>query len=251
MLSVAAVAFGVWFMFSARDTERLYDALLAQTESAPTVVETATIGSSNITIPNWQLFHSGNMWDLVSKNAKLGKDFVPVLTDAPVQHTAGEIKVAKNIAGPLQAMFRAAEARGVELMLSSAYRSYDEQQATYDSYLELHGKAYVASYVAPAGASEHQTGLAVDIATKSSSCAKSSNDCSLDYASTAWLANNAPTYGFIQRYPGGKQSITGIAGETWHYRYVGARLSRVLDDNNLTFDEFVEQVAPGYGGSRR
>jgi D-alanyl-D-alanine carboxypeptidase len=131
-------------------------------------------------------------------------------------------------------------------MFSSTYRSALDQRVIYDTFQSLYGKEYVHDYVAVPGASEHQTGLAVDIATASRDCSVDANACSLDADAMAWLRAHAADYGFIERYPSGKQSITGVAGEHWHYRYVGVPLAKALDGAHMTLDEFVQQTAPGY-----
>jgi D-alanyl-D-alanine carboxypeptidase len=131
-------------------------------------------------------------------------------------------------------------------MISSAYRSLQDQQATYDSYVAECGTACANQYVLPVGASEHHTGLAVDFSSASDQCAADSDDCSLGASAVTWLADNAWRYGFIHRYPEGKQSITGVAQESWHYRYVGIVMAKAMHGSGLTYDEVVQQLAPGY-----
>ena len=245
LLGSIAGIFLIWFIPATRAIEVRYQEIAVQL-SAPTIAATASIGDDSLAVPDWTLFTPGHVWSLVSKDKSLSPSYTPELVDAPVPHTKGVIRIATSIEKPLQSLFTAAEDDGVLLMLSSAYRSSDDQQAIYDAYLHLHGQSYVDSYVAKPGQSEHQTGLAVDIASKTNECSSSADKCSLDYAAIVWLRQNAPRFGFIQRYPSGKQSITGVAGEAWHYRYVGTELGRLLDKNNLTFDEFVQQIAPGY-----
>lgn len=215
-------------------------------QNPPSVVEAVVIGQTRVTIPTWQLFTVGNIWQLVSANRKLDTNYMPTLVDAPVAHANGDYKVSLSITSYLKQLVDDASKDGVQLMLSSAYRSATDQQAIYDEYLNMRGQQYVHDYVAIPGASEHQTGLAVDISTVSPSCLASGDSCSLDAPSIAWLRANAADYGFIERYPEGKQSITGIAGEHWHYRYVGIPLAKALSSSGVTLDEFVKQVAPGY-----
>lgn len=209
------------------------------------VVATVAIGQKQLTIPSWQLFQVGHMWELVSASHLLDTNYVPSLVPAPVAHVTGDFAVSTTMAPSLVALFEAAKHEGVTLMLSSAYRSATDQQALYNEYSAMYGKQYVHDYVALPGASEHQTGLAVDIAALTSSCVATGTACSLDAPAVAWLRTHAADYGFVERYPEGKQSITSIAGEHWHYRYVGVPLAQALTAAGMTLDEFVQQTAPG------
>lgn len=211
-----------------------------------TPVAAAEIGDATVSVPSWSLFHNGQIWSLVSSSHQLKLTFTPKLTETIVTHAPDATKISTQIHGPLTSMISQAKTEGVNLMLSSAYRSALDQQVLYSALLTLHGREYVQQYVAAPGASEHQTGLAVDIATLTHGCEIDANACSLDANGIAWLRAHAAEYGFIERYPSGKQSITGVAGEHWHYRYVGVPLAKALTSVNMTLDEFVEQVAPGY-----
>lgn len=114
-------------------------------------------------------------------------------------------------------LFKAAEAAGQPITVTSSYRSYSNQVTTYNYWVGVSGADGADTYSARPGYSEHQTGFVVDIA--------SASGCSLDcFGSTTqyqWMQQNATTYGFIQRYYDGYDNITGYTGEEWHYRYVG------------------------------
>ncbi len=209
-------------------------------------VAVVRVNDTTIHVPSWQLFRSDGLWVLVSKDHHLPDTFTPRLITTDVPHTSSANMVEARTAGPLMSLLAKAHESGVELMLSSAYRSYDAQKSLAATVLSMRGAAYVQSYVAPAGTSEHQTGLAVDLATSSLACMNNPDACSLDPKGIAWLRVHAADYGFIERYPSGKQSVTGIAGEHWHYRYVGVPLARALLASGMTLDEFVLQTAPGY-----
>lgn len=117
----------------------------------------------------------------------------------------------------MSAMMQAAAAAGVPFGLSSAYRSYYDQQVTYNNWVRVNGSQAAADTVsARPGYSEHQTGLAADL--KAGSCAL---ECFAGSPQYSWLTQNAAGYGFIQRYPTGLTSITGYSPEAWHWRYVG------------------------------
>lgn len=114
-------------------------------------------------------------------------------------------------------LYEASAAAGYPIQATSSFRSYNDQVSTYNYWVSVSGKAGAETYSARPGYSEHQTGLAVDIA--------SSNGCSLDcFGSTAayqWIQQHAADFGFIQRYYAGQEAITGYKAEEWHYRYVG------------------------------
>ena len=133
-------------------------------------------------------------------------------------------------------MFNAAKEDGFNLIINSSYRSYEEQKLTYDDYKSRYGSEYADEYAARAGHSEHQTGLAIDIAIDSG-FTTADWDTSPKYQ---WLQNNAYKYGFILRYPKGKENITGFKFEPWHYRYVGKEVATYLYQNNLTLEEYLK-----------
>lgn len=235
---------GGWVILAAQDARIAYDSLdkLNTEQSRPvTIVE---IDDSRLVIPSWEIFHEGNLWSLISNERHLSKNYTPKLETTAVSHARDVTpKVNQRITKPLQSMVTAAEADGVTLVLSSAYRSAAEQVEVYEWYKQKLGESYAKTYVAAVGASEHQTGLAVDLASSSSACLADSGKCELVSNAIAWLKDNASKFGFIERYPAGKQSITGVTGEAWHYRYVGKTLAGFLAKNDLTLDEFVKQAA--------
>ncbi len=242
------VGFGVagWGVFTEQTIRQIDDSTSVLEASQPSVVETIEIGTNKVAIPDWSFFKNGALWSLTSKQAPLPKDFIQSLSPAPLLHADADMKVATQIVEPLKALVAAAQADGVDLMASSAYRSYDDQQRLYDLYYTARGREFTSTHVATAGTSEHQTGLAIDISTVTNQCKENADLCTLQPAGIAWIQQNAARFGFIQRYPIGKQSITGIAGEEWHYRYVGPVLAKALTNNNITLDEFVTQAALGY-----
>ena len=130
-------------------------------------------------------------------------------------------------------MWNAANKDGYKLIVNSSYRSYEEQKEIYDKYSSWYGEDDADKKAARAGYSEHQTGLAVDIQSYCSQ-KKEFDECE----EFTWLTNNAYKYGFILRYPKNKEYLTGYNYESWHYRYVGKKVSKYIHDNNITFDEY-------------
>jgi len=118
-------------------------------------------------------------------------------------------------------------------MAASPFRTYESQASLYNIRVTQVGRDRADQEVARPGHSEHQTGLAIDIAAYGS-------DWQTFASSPAglWLAANAHNYGFILRYPEGKEHITGFTFEPWHYRFVGVETATYIFNNNITFDEW-------------
>ena len=120
-------------------------------------------------------------------------------------------------------MKEGAKKDGITLKVVSGFRSYSNQKAVYNKWVSRDGKAKADTYSARPGYSEHQSGLAADLNHVGSS---------FDNTKEAkWLAENCYKYGFILRYPQGKQSETGYIYESWHFRYVGKDLAKKLYNN--------------------
>lgn len=126
-----------------------------------------------------------------------------------------------------------ARSEGYEIRGMSAYRSYDRQSAIYDSYVNSDGKENADTYSARPGHSEHQTGLAVDVMGGDTPYNQFATTKESD-----WVNENAYKYGYIVRYPEGKEHITGYKAEAWHLRYVGVDVAQIIHDENITFDEY-------------
>lgn len=176
----------------------------------------------------------GGDWTLrlVNRANPLPADFEP-----EYEAVQNRFVMDKRIAPVVRQMIADAQAEGVTLVVNSAYRPYYSQQLVYDNryqkYLEEgkseeEARVLTDSYVAVPGCSEHQLGLAMDIVA--------SGD---DKSDGGWLANNAPDYGFILRYPEDKTHITHTAYESWHYRYVGVPTAREITDRGLCLEEYL------------
>lgn len=130
----------------------------------------------------------------------------------------------------LDEMFAAAAGDGLTMRVVSGFRSYTTQKNLYNKYVRRDGVAKADTYSARPGFSEHQTGLAFDI--------NKANDSFVGTPEALWLAANAYKYGFILRYPEGKESITGYQFEPWHYRYVGKERALKIYESGLTVEEY-------------
>lgn len=143
----------------------------------------------------------------------------------------------QEAAHALEQMFAAAESDGVFLAGVSGYRSEKTQTDLFNYYVRTDGEAHARRYSAEPGHSEHQTGLTMDVSGSTGACAAS--ECFAGTPEANWLAAHAADYGFIVRYPDGKESITGYAYEPWHMRYVGVTTSRQVAATGLTYEEFL------------
>lgn len=125
-----------------------------------------------------------------------------------------------------------AKSIGLNIYISSGYRSYNRQQTLYQNYCNRDGITAADKYSARAGHSEHQTGYCFDLNTIDDSFAYTDEG--------KWINNNAHLYGFIIRYPKGKENITGYQYESWHLRYVGIDLAKKLYNNGnwITIEEY-------------
>ncbi|MGW9404791.1 M15 family metallopeptidase [Arthrobacter sp. NPDC055585] len=129
-----------------------------------------------------------------------------------------------------------AAAAGVGITAVSGYRTAEDQAHIHSSYSASYGDAAADGISARPGHSEHQTGLAVDIGNADGTCALET--CFEATPAGAWAAENAHRYGFLIRYPAGKENVTGFAYEPWHLRYVGTEVAAKLHRSGKTLEEF-------------
>ena len=134
----------------------------------------------------------------------------------------------------MQAWGDAGRAVGVTFYAASAYRDYASQESVYDNYVLGMGQEAADAASARPGFSEHQTGLTVDIAASNEDDVKEYKDTK----AYKWTSTNSQNYGWILRYPEGKEAITGYEFESWHYRYVGVELAQAVYASGMTYDEF-------------
>lgn len=159
----------------------------------------------------------------------------------------GLTSVAASIYEHLKEMLTDGSEEGLEFCVASGYRSVESQQKILDhdiTALMQHGMTYEEAYeektrvVMPPGYSEHESGLAVDITALSN---QQLDDTQEYTPENKWLQQNCAKYGFILRYPRGKEDITDIDYESWHYRYVGVEAAQYIMDHNLTLEEYLEE----------
>ena len=185
---------------------------------------------------------------LVNKEYPLSSKYIPYMVEPEVEiyHKGiNERRYLQPIAATaLEEMFAAVEEAGYHLVLRCGFRSYNLQRSIYSWNLKTYGYYEVSRYHAVEGTSEHQTGLAVDLC-----CEATGYKNNFDFLNTpeyAWLLENAHLYGWILRYPEGKEEITGYNFEPWHFRYVGVELATYLKEQNITLEEYYGAIPTTY-----
>ncbi len=175
---------------------------------------------------------------VVNKKHQLPADYAPQLT------AVGSGQMRPEAAAALESLMTAAGNQAVSLKIISSYRSYATQQSTYNGYVNQYGQAAADTFSARPGFSEHQTGLAVDLGAADGSC--DLEICFEDTTAGQWIKNNAVNYGFIVRYPKGRESETGYQYEPWHLRFLGTDIAGQVQASGKTLDEFYGIEAGGY-----
>ena len=190
---------------------------------------------------------------LVNRDHPLAADFAPSnlaeLPDASWVEPHVNHRVDARIVEDLTAMLTAAEAAGTHPIICSSFRTYDYQENLFENRIEraereehLEGteaEEAAAFWVAPPGASEHQTGLAVDIVDADYLELDEGQEST---ATQQWLMAHCTEYGFILRYPTDKSAITGIGYEPWHYRYVGNEAASAVAQSGLCLEEWLVET---------
>ncbi len=173
---------------------------------------------------------------LVNKYNKLPSNFeASDLVTLSKEYSSRGHKIKKVAAEALMKMIDAAKKEGIDLLVISGYRTESTQAGLYNNSVKRNGEEHALIYSAKPGYSEHQLGLAVDL-----------NDTEERFDQTKeykWLKANSYKYGFIERYPKGKEFITGYGYEPWHYRYLGVDLATKVFTENVTYEEYLVKHA--------
>ncbi len=188
----------------------------------------------HVIIPNSE---AHNIDVLVNRKRRLASDFEPnwVYMDAKYAVDKG-YRVQKDAAEAFMLLADTAEEElGKRVYITSSFRPYSSQKNLYDNYVAKHGLEKANRFSAQPGASEHQTGLAIDVVGE--------NRDMWNFGQTEeakWLHANAHRFGFILRYPEGKEHITGYMPEAWHIRYVGKDLAHDIYERGITLEEYYQ-----------
>lgn len=204
----------------------------------PSLTETITMVDGVPTVTN-----PSEITVVVNKQRSLPADYIPddlVEPNVPFPFTEKVEKrmMRKEAAAALEKLFAGAKEDGIELYAVSGYRSYRTQKSLYETYVQTQGAEHAAQYSAVPGKSEHQTGLAMDV-----SGADPQTRLEESFANTPegkWLAAHCAEYGFIIRYPKGREETTGYAYEPWHLRYVGKELAQELMSKGMTLEDYFQ-----------
>lgn len=187
------------------------------------------------------IFNDNSITALVNKQHSLQENYEPkdlVTIEVPTTLENPEVnQLRKEAADALKSMFDMALESDIKLYARSGYRSHNTQAMLFENYAKEHGEEAANRYSARPGQSEHQTGLVMDITSESV-------NFQLDEAfgetrEGKWVQENAHKYGFIIRYPEGKEEITGYIYEPWHLRYLGVDIATAIYESGLTYEEFL------------
>lgn len=177
---------------------------------------------------------------LANKQNTLPSDFIPSdLVELTIPFVLqGEVRFMQRIAADaITELVQAAKEEGIVIYGRSGYRSYKTQKILFNGYVKKHGIEKANRYSAKPGQSEHQTGLALDVTAKSVK-----NQLTQSFGETKegiWVKENAHRFGFIIRYPEGKEDITGYIYEPWHLRYLGKEVASEIYEKNITYEEYL------------
>lgn len=164
--------------------------------------------------------------DLVIPSIRFGNN-----GDMMVQYMRSDAAMA------LEQLFKAAKSDGITLIAISGYRSYEYQISVYNNEVSNVGEIEANRFVAKPGESEHQLGLAMDILSDEYMVLDEEFE---DTDAFRWLRDNMSKFGFILRFPKGKESITGYGYEPWHLRYVGVEVATEIMSKGITLEEFLD-----------
>ena len=178
---------------------------------------------------------SKGMYSLVNKFYYLDQDYVPDnLVDVEKRYARDSAKLQNIAYDNFIIMADAMKELGMTIKVTTGYRSYSFQSTLYNNYVKADGVVNADTYSARPGFSEHQLGYSADVTNEN-------NVSFVQFENTPeyrWLKDNAHKYGFLLRYPKGKEYITGYQFESWHYRYVGVDIATYIYENDLTYEEY-------------
>lgn len=184
---------------------------------------------------NTKIIKNTNRIDvLVNKYNLLPDDYKPNdLEKLPSSYGYGEHYMRSEAKKAFIDLVNHAQSEGYVIKASSTFRTKNYQRGLYNSYARQDGYKGADRYSARPRSSEHETGLSVDVASTNYQITKFKNT-----KAYTWMTNNCYKYGFILRYPEGKENITGYMFESWHYRYLGKELALKVYNSHLTYDEY-------------
>lgn len=178
-----------------------------------------------------------NLLVLVNKYNKLPDDYKPsnlVDFDSKYKISKSERLMRKEAHDALTKLIDDINKENMNLWINSTFRTKDYQNSLFTRSVKNNGMQHALIYSAKPRHSEHETGLAVDLSAEKSGVIETFDK----FKQYDWMKENAHKYGFIERYPKGKEWITGYAYEPWHYRYVGVEVATKIKEENITYEEY-------------
>jgi len=175
---------------------------------------------------------------LVNKYYYLEEDYEPDNLEAiSRQYALSNMRMVDVAKEAFEKLSSAAKKENLNIIAMSTYRSYSYQVDLYKRYVKQDGEEKADTYSGRPGHSEHQTGLAVDVYNKTENYTNFEKTKEF-----TWMQEHAHEYGFILRFPKGKENETGYQYESWHYRYVGVDAATYIHENNITFEEYYATI---------
>lgn len=240
IILLLCVAGAGWYVLAQNNpTSEQPDVTVGEVSQEP---KTSTVIEPEFDKSTYSIDEPSSIWVVTNKQRQLTpKGYVPsdlVFPAVRLRVPGNEsMQLRKDTAAALLEMFNDASTDGIELMLSSGYRSYNYQVNLYGSYVNSQGQAQADTQSARPGYSEHQTGLAADIRPINGKCEL--EQCFGDLPEGKWIAANAHKYGFVIRYPQGSKAVVGYEYEPWHVRYIGKDAASEYKTKNIqTLEEF-------------
>lgn len=175
---------------------------------------------------------------LVNKDNKIKESFIKKIDLVEVLNFENEkIKIEKKTYDAYLELKKFLTTKDIEIELDSVYRSFEEQEQLYNKFVLEYGHEYADTILAPIGASEHHTGLAIDLTITNN------DDISKEDEIYRKIHKSLADFGFILRYPEGKEEITGYPYEAWHIRYIGKVPAKIMYENNWTLEEYLKKFS--------
>lgn len=241
IISICILAVGTYMLVLRKDAKTDNSSTTANNNTQPTSTN-PTDTSITFNRSLYDIKDHTSVWFVANKHYSMPTTYVPsdlVVLDVPLRLSASDqqMKIRKIASSDLQNLFTSAKTAGLQLEFGSGYRSASYQKVLYDGYVSSMGRAEADRSSARPGHSEHQTGLALDFTRVDGKCHLEA--CFGDLPEGKWLTANAHQFGFILRYPTGKEDVTGYMYEPWHFRYVGSELaSEMHKTGSTTLEEF-------------
>lgn len=195
--------------------------------------------SSDVTV------QAQDAWKLILVN---DRNTIPETFAPELEEVQGAYQMDRRVAPILRQMIADAKKQGIDLFVCSAYRPYSSQKRNFDASVQRYTQAgytreqaekETLRLIAAPGSSEHQTGLSADIVTPTY---QGLDDGYANTDAARWLKANAASYGFILRYPQDKTEITHIDFEPWHYRYVGEEAAKLIMEQEICLEEYLDDA---------